>query len=233
MAIITISRQFGTAGELVAKRVADKLGYKFIDKEIIHYISVLSGEDEETVLSFDEEKHSSLKATVSKFFDLNVFKEMFGNKDEKEQFNEYIDLKDELFTDINNSYSGFDSDLFKKTMEKIVLYLRKEGNVVLLGRGGQCLLQNDENSFHIRLYAPFEKRVKLLMEVEGISEKEAVSKIKEIDKRKSGFINHYFNKDIDDKHLYHMMINTEKYSLDEITDIIISSVKIMSDNLKI
>jgi cytidylate kinase len=228
MAIITISRQFGTAGELVAKRVADKLGYKFIDKEIIHYISVLSGEDMNTVSSYDEEKHSSLKATISKFFDLNVFKEMFGDKEEKEEFYKYIDPKDELFSDVNTTYSGFDSDSFKRTMEKIVLYLRNEGNVVLLGRGGQCLLQNDENSFHIRLYAPFEKRVKLLMEVEGMSEKTAIAKIKEIDKRKANFLNHYFGRDIDDKYLYHMMINTEKFILDEITEIIVAAVKIKS-----
>ena len=231
MSIITISRQFGTAGELVAKRVADKLGYKFIDKEIIHYISILSGEDEKTVSSYDEEKHSSLKATVSKFFDVSVFKDMFGDdKKEKEKFYEYIDPKDEVFSDVNNSYSGFDSDSFKSMIEKIVSYLRNEGNVVLLGRGGQCLLQNDKSAFHIRLYASFNKRVKLLMEVEGISEKTAIVKIKEIDRRKANFIDHYFGKNIDDKNLYHMMINTEKYNMDEMVDIITNSLKIMESN---
>ena len=226
MSIITISRQFGTSGELVAKRVADRLGYKFIDKEIIHYISVLSGEDEETVSSYDEEKHSNLKATISKFFDLNVFKDMFGDKKEKEEFYEYIDPKDELFSDVNTTYTGFDSGSFKRIIEKIAMYLRNEGNVVMLGRGGQCLLQNYENAFHIRIYAPFEKRVKLLMEVEGISEKAAIEKVKEIDKRKASFIEHYFKKDIDDKHLYHMMINIEKYCIDEIVEIIVAAVNI-------
>ena len=41
--IITVSRQFGSGGRIIAKDVADKLGWKFYDKELIEKIAEKSG----------------------------------------------------------------------------------------------------------------------------------------------------------------------------------------------
>ena len=41
--IITVSRQFGSGGRIIAKDVADKLGWKFYDREIIEKIAEKSG----------------------------------------------------------------------------------------------------------------------------------------------------------------------------------------------
>lgn len=41
--IITISREFGSGGRSIGKRVADKLGYKYYDKELIEKVAEKSG----------------------------------------------------------------------------------------------------------------------------------------------------------------------------------------------
>jgi cytidylate kinase len=228
MPIITISRQFGTGGEFVAEKVAKALDYKFVSKEIIKYIAILSGVEEDKVKGYDEESHSTLKAITSKFIDLNMFKNIFiKNKDEDFEEIEFIDEKGTLFNDLNNSnFVGFDSETFAHMVEKVLYLLSNEKNAVVLGRGGQCIFRNKQDAFHIRLVAPFESRVEWLKNRQEISEKEAQSLILETDKRKEKFIKHYFNSFIDDFTLYHMVINLEKSSIEDVTRYIINAIKI-------
>ena len=47
--IITISREFGSGGRSIGKRVADKLGYKYYDKELIEKVAEKSGLSEAAV----------------------------------------------------------------------------------------------------------------------------------------------------------------------------------------
>ena len=49
MNIITISREFGSGGRELAKRLADKLGYDYYDREIISTIAERHGLDENYV----------------------------------------------------------------------------------------------------------------------------------------------------------------------------------------
>ncbi|MEJ2038986.1 MAG: cytidylate kinase family protein, partial [Desulfosarcinaceae bacterium] len=39
MAVITISRQFGAGGKTLGKKIADALGYTFVDTEIVQKIA--------------------------------------------------------------------------------------------------------------------------------------------------------------------------------------------------
>lgn len=228
MPIITLSRQFGCGGEYVAERVADILGYRFISKEIIQYIAILTGHDESTVQAFDEEEHSGMKASVSKFMDLNIFKDMFSKtSDDETEVIEFIDDKKKLYDDQNvKNFVGFDSEAFAKMVERVVSFLVNEDNVIILGRGGQCLLQDEKSAIHIRLFAPIENRVTWVQSRERLSIKEANSKIIEIDRRKMKFLKHYYNAGIDDPNLYHLLINLEKSSLDEVSAYIANSVKV-------
>lgn len=227
MPIITISRQFGCGGEYVAERVANALGYKYVSKELIEYIALLTGTDESTVHAFDEEEHSSMKASISKFMDMNMFKDMFSkNNDADLEMVEYIDEKKKLFNDQSQSdFAGFDSDAFAKMVERVLYYLVNEDNVIILGRGGQCILQNEQNAFHVRLYAPIDKRIEWVKNRDSVSKKEASAKVIEIDKRKAKFIKHYYNADIDDVNRYHMLVNLEKSSLDEVAGYITNGMK--------
>lgn len=52
--IITISRNFGSGGREVGKRLADKLGYAYYDKEIIDEVSSMSGLDADYIEKFSE-----------------------------------------------------------------------------------------------------------------------------------------------------------------------------------
>ncbi len=53
--IITISREFGSGGRTIAKAVAEKMGYKYYDKEIIEATAEKSGYNVETVAEQGED----------------------------------------------------------------------------------------------------------------------------------------------------------------------------------
>lgn len=54
--IITISREFGSAGGTIGKKVAEKLGFEYFDKEIIIQASRSSNLDIENILKYDEKR---------------------------------------------------------------------------------------------------------------------------------------------------------------------------------
>lgn len=52
--IITISREFGSGGREIAKRLADKLGYAYYDSEIITLLAKKTGMTEEYIKDISE-----------------------------------------------------------------------------------------------------------------------------------------------------------------------------------
>lgn len=228
MAIITISRQYGCSGEYVGERVAKTLGYQFINDEIIKYVSILTSTPENVVKSFDEDYHSNISAILSKYIDLNMFNEII--KDDpytKSTSNECINtLKEESIFDENmRSDPIFDSEAFQKMVERVILKLAQKDNVVIMGRGSQCILQDDPKALHIRLYASLEARIKWVQTKLNIDEKTAKTKIEEIEQRRKNFIKHYYNDNIDNPKLYHAFINLEKFTIEKTANTIINIVK--------
>lgn len=56
--IITISREYGSGGRLVGKKLAERLGIDFYDKEIISMLAKESGLSEETIKNWAEKEVS-------------------------------------------------------------------------------------------------------------------------------------------------------------------------------
>lgn len=226
MAVITISKEFGCAGDYVAERVAEILNYKLINKEIIEYVSILSNTDKNTVENYDEEKHSTLKATISKYIDLSMFKDIFKSEDNELK---YCSLKvfDEpnLFQENIKTDLSFDSERYKHLVDLIFKKLAQKGDVVLVGRGGQFILKDFEKCLHVRLVAPLSDRIKWVADSEKIDKKTAESKINEIEKKRESYIEHYYNEDIRDLSHYHMVVNLGKFSIQQAAEVIAASLK--------
>lgn len=228
MAIITISRQFGCSGEYVGERVAKKLGYQFVNNEIIQFIAILTSTPTTVVRSFDEEYHSNITATLSKYIDLNMFTDIV--RDDPFVKCETAECKilpehTSLFEENYKSDPIFDSESFQKMVERIIIKLSQKDNVVIMGRGGQIILKDHPNTLHVKVYAPKEKRIEWIMNREKIDFKTAKKKIEEIDKRRADFIAHYYNSDINDINLYHLLINIHKFNIEQASEIITDTVK--------
>ncbi|QAR33264.1 cytidylate kinase-like family protein [Geovibrio thiophilus] len=226
MAVITVSRQFGCGGEYVAEKVAEKLGFKLFHKELIKYIAILTDTDEEKVNRFDEEQHSNFRSFMSDYFDADLFSNVF--KDEKiNKVNDMIknDETISFFDTYADQEPVFDSKRFSSMVELIIRNLATDTNCVIMGRGSQCILEDEPNCLHIRLVAPFDDRVKWLTDKEELEAAKAAEQIKAIEKHKKSYIKHYYKRDIDDVSLYHSVFNLSKTSNDNLADMIIACAK--------
>ena len=106
-----------------------------------------------------------------------------------------------------------------------ILHLAREGNAIIVGRGGAVLCQKLENCFHFRLEAGLEWRLASLARRLGISHKEAA----ELEKHQSRLREHYMRDFLGlesvDRGCYDAVFNNERHSVDEIAGAIFGYVR--------
>ena len=95
-----------------------------------------------------------------------------------------------------------------------MLKLAALGNVILIGRGGNVVTARLPDVLHIRLVAPFEKRVEHAHKYYNMTRAEAHKFCLKEDQGRARYLKKYFGADINDPLLYHMVINTGEMSYD-------------------
>jgi cytidylate kinase len=109
--------------------------------------------------------------------------------------------------------------LLRQTTETI-LRLAELGNVILVGRAANVISNKLENTFHVRLVGSPEIRVKLLQDFYRLSEKEALAFMKKSDQGRKRYVRRYFHQSLEDPLLYHLTVNTDRFSIEESTRLI-------------
>ncbi|MEY4088348.1 MAG: hypothetical protein RJB55_619, partial [Verrucomicrobiota bacterium] len=126
----------------------------------------------------------------------------------EDRVTEIADIMDELFGLRPASWA-----LVEQTAETI-LHLAEVGNVILLGRGANLVTAKSPGVVHVRLIAPLETRVAHMQQFEELSRPAAAARVRREDLGRRRYINKYFQKDVDDPLLYHLVINTDSVPLE-------------------
>ncbi len=223
MAIVTISRQFGSGGNEIARRVCESLGYTLFNKKMIDDAAVQAGLTPQDAMDLSEENYK-----VSGFLD-RLFSGMatadlmaFGSGAEIA----YMPPQ-EYFVDEAMALS---------LVKRAVLSSCRMDNMVILGRGGQVLLQDQLNVLHVRVQAPLEVRVhRVEQDLRGTPaysgksdtevHRQARSLIQQRDSASRDYIHRYYEADWDDPLLYHVVLNTGRLTLDQSVQLIVELAK--------
>ncbi len=180
--VITIARGYGSGGRTVGKMLAKELDIPFYDRELFY----LASEDSGINLS------------------------LFGESDEK--------IKKGIFSPTTHKYTGelippessdfvSDENLFNY-QAKIIRELAESRSCVIVGRCADYVLRDFENLVDVLVWAPPETCVQNIVEIEGLSEKDAERKIKKIDKHRSDYYRYYTGHDWNDVRNYSLCINS-------------------------
>lgn len=110
-----------------------------------------------------------------------------------------------------------------KTTE-IILQLARYGKSIIVGRGSNIITSKLPNSFHVRLVAPIDNRLKHVQEVFGFTKPQAMEYITKEDANRKKYLKSHFFRDPEDVSLYHLIINTGKFSYQESAEIIADAV---------
>jgi cytidylate kinase len=113
--------------------------------------------------------------------------------------------------------------LVRKTTATI-LHLAELGNVIVIGRGAAVITAKLDYVFHVRLVGSLEKRARYVQEVKHLSRKAALALIRREDRGRERYLEKYFQANVNDPLLYHLVINTDLVSCDEAARIIADAV---------
>ena len=180
---ITVARQYGSGGREIGNAIADILGIKAYDKELITMAAQKSGMSTDVLTGADE------KATNSLLYTLALGSSAYSAS----AFNYSVPINDKLFI----------------TQSEIIREAAQNDSCVIIGRCGDYVLRNTGNKIRIFIYAPVEERMKRIsIRHPDLSEKEARDLVTKTDKRRINYYNYYTGKKWGSIENYDIMIDS-------------------------
>ena len=214
MPVITISKEYASGGLEIAKRLAEKLNYDYLDKEIVEQVASHAKVTHQEVLDFEAEGHINVRAYLSRIIDLDIFKKNHKH-DEVDEPETTYDERDKIPYSFDTQ-GWIDSDIYRDMINKVVSELGQRSNVMITGRGGQCILREQPGVLNIRIVAVMADRIaRLQIESPDLSDAQARKQIEDMDKKSREYIKFYFKEDWDDAKLYDVVINTSRVNDDK------------------
>jgi cytidylate kinase len=107
-----------------------------------------------------------------------------------------------------------DDESYLRTLTSVIKGVAARGNVVILGRGSQAILQNQPETLHVYVTAPKQQRIDGLVQREGMSAQDAERRIKQSDQNRQAFHRRYFKVEPEDPRLYDLMVHAGRISHD-------------------
>ncbi len=193
MRVITLSRQFGSGGGEIAKKVAEKLNIKYADKAIIAEAASGSGIAKEHFEKADERRTNSFLYSLATAH--------YGGTAAPIQLNDIIT----------------DDKLFIHTADAIK---RLAGEpCVIVGRCADDIL-SDRAIIRVFVYADMNSRVERICKLYDLNEKAATTLIKKTDKKRANYYNFYTSKTWGDAQNYDICLNSDALGIDGTADVI-------------
>ncbi len=210
MAVVTISRQYGSGGREVAKRVCELLDYAYFDKQLMLEVANEVGLSEDEIVDFSEDTYK-MRSFIER-----LFRRRAG-----------VPVK-EVTSRGYQSRLGVDSLNEARCVALVrdtILAAYERGNVVIVGRGGQAILGEKYGVLHVRLEAPLGARTLRIKEREDISLQEAQQLVRQKDAAAQAYLRTFFGIDWDETKHYHMVLNTGKLSLEATAQLITQAIQ--------
>jgi len=199
MPVITISRQFGAGGKTLGRRLADTLGYYYADEDIIDRAVVEVSVSPEGKKILETEPGDKLKIFISK---LNPFG---------------TGLMELPLSDKERYIDGFK---YVELLNLIIPKIATDGNAFIVGRGGQYILHDFDDTYHLLLIANKEDRIKFIHNYYRASREKTIKILKRMAKRRANLYSFFGKKDYDDPKLYDLILNMSLLSIDKAEELI-------------
>ena len=219
MAVVTISRQYGSSGDEIATRVCEELGYRAFDKRLMAQVASEAGLSEREIVDFTEANYK-----VRGFLE-----RLFGRRGAR------VVAETGAWTEDSSGarsaqVAQLDEEWCVRMVRTTVQAAHKRGNVVIVGRGGQAILQDKPGVLHVRLQAPLGARIVHVRYQEavglapGFQQRAAEEIVSERDRATAEYLRRFHGIDWADPELYHMVLDTQKWGVEPAVQLIVQAV---------
>lgn len=108
----------------------------------------------------------------------------------------------------------------------LIADLASKKDLVMLGRGGQCIFRGCPNALKVRVVAGAKERARRLMAERGIEEQFAARLVEESDEARRRFIRYHYGEDVDDAVHYDLVVNADRLSVGTVTRLVLAAVEL-------
>jgi cytidylate kinase len=178
MTVITLSREMGSGGDQIATAVAERLGLRVVNREVINQAARQAGVPEVALAEIDELG-------------------LLG-----------IQPKPEALR------------LYRETAEQIIHGLADKGKLLLVGRGGQCVLAGRPGVLHVQIIAPRAMRIERIRGYFNLPVQAAEARLEATDQARADYLRRHYHAAWNAPELYDLVLNMAHLTPEVATDII-------------
>ena len=205
--VITISREFGSGGREIGKRLSEKLDIPFYDKELLEIASKESGICRELFDRNDEAYTNSF-----------LYSLVVGN------YPVSSDGRIEPEMPINQRIFLAQFDTIKNIAAK--------GPCVIVGRCADYVLKNEKNVINFFINGNTAEKKKRILERYDIEKNKVEDFIKKTDKRRASYYNYYTDMKWGEARNFDLCINTSRTGIDGAVETMLAYIGIRESAAK-
>jgi cytidylate kinase len=208
MQAITISRQYGSGGGEIALRLAQRLGWRLLDHDAVIHVAQQLGITVEEAEEHDEHLES---LGVRILTSMQMIQPTMA-----------ASLPVQVAPNIKE---------YHEALCRVVDAAVEQGQIVIVGRGGQMLLAGRRDILHVRVVAPLEQRVAYVTRRESLEHDAAALRVHEKDQGRIRYLQAQYHRHPSDPLLYDLVVNTGILTLDRCVDLICLALEAKAERL--
>jgi cytidylate kinase len=190
---ITISRQYGSGGLAVGKKLSADLRIPFYDKDLIALAAKKSG----------------------------LVKEFIEISEEKPPFPGFLSaLGNAIFSGYGSGYCENMSDSIFKIQSRVIKTLARKESSVFIGRCADYVLREHKNKLRVFICANLEDRINNISKQRSISKELALKEIEKNDRQRSRYYEYYTDVEMGNAKYYDLCINSSFFGIEKTADFI-------------
>jgi cytidylate kinase len=209
VSVVTLAVQEGSGGTEIARIVADRLGFIYLDREIILEAASVAGVSPDTLVTA-ERWPTFVERMLERLAKASALSEgvVPGG------------------TPPGAAVLTMTSSDYRQIIERVVMELAKRGKCVIVGHAAQVILrQKIDGVYKVLVHGSERERAKRLAVELEVTAAEATKLIKEFDRSRHEFFKHVYNVDWQDSSLYNLTINTDEMAIGDAARLVLSGIE--------
>lgn len=203
MAIITVSRMYGSGGSDIAARVAESLGWSLLDNAFVDAVAERLGIPPGEV-SAREERVASLAERLANAMALG---------------------SPEMIPPVPDAPLPPTEERLVEVTRRVIEEAVAHGPVVVVGRGAQSALAERQDALHVFCYAPRAALVARAVRRLEVSDEEAARIVDDTNRQREQYVKKHWRRSWRAQENYHLCLNTEWLGLNGAAEIVVRLAK--------
>lgn len=197
--VIVIGRQFGSGGREIGRRIAEKLGIPYFDKNLLAEAAKAFGFDKDVLADAYEKRPSFIRTFLGS---------SYGN------------------TSDFGCWGSLSPDALYDVQSRVIGRICHAGPCVIVGRTADYIARELTNLFSVFIHSPEAHRARrIVMRNDAADEAEAIRIAKKADSKRESYYNYYTGRRWGAASNYHLSLDASMLSMEETVDLIISFLK--------